>query len=76
MSERVDGAPQEKPRVKLVGEDGNAFAILGRVRTALRAAGASREYVERYTREATSRDYDRLLSVTMEYVVEPSMSED
>ncbi len=76
MSGRTDGAPERKPRVKLVGEDGNAFAILGRVRRALLDAGASREYVERYTREATSRDYDRLLAVTMEYVVEPSMSED
>ncbi len=70
MSERVDGAPTVKPRVKLVGEDGNAFSILGRVRRALVAAGASREYVERYTREATKGDYSRLLAVTLEYVDE------
>ncbi len=76
MNERADGAPKEKPRVRLVGQDGNAFAILGRVRRALLDAGASEEYVERYTREATSGDYNHLLAVTMEYVVEPSMSED
>lgn len=70
MSGSTDGAPQEKPYVKLVGEDVNAFAILGRVRRALVAAGASREYVERYTREATKGDYSRLLAVTLEYVDE------
>ncbi len=70
MSGSTDGAPTVKPRVKLVGEDGNAFAILGRVRRALRDAGASPECVERYTREATSGDYDHLLAVTIEYVDE------
>ena len=29
----------EKPKVKLVGQDGNAFPILGRVSKALRQAG-------------------------------------
>ncbi len=70
MSGRTDGAPERKPQVRLVGEDGNAYAILGRVRTALRAAGASPEYVERYTREATSGVYDHLLAVTLKYVDE------
>lgn len=68
--DRRDGAPECKPVVALIGEDGNAFAILSRVRRALRDAGASDEYVERYVREATSGDYDRLLAVTMEYVDE------
>ncbi len=76
MSERTDGAPQEKPRVKLVGEDGNAFAILGRVRRALLDAGASAEYVERYTREATSGNYDHLLAVTLEYIEEGDSDEE
>ena len=34
---------KQKPTVKLIGEDGNAFAILGRVRKALRKAGYSTE---------------------------------
>ncbi len=76
MSGRADGAPVVKPRVRLVGEDGNAFAILGRVRRALREAGASPGYVERYTREATSGDYDHLLLVTQRYVEEGDSDEE
>ncbi len=54
--------------VQLSGEDGNAFAIMGRVKTALRRAGADQEYIDRYLSEATSRDYDHLLVVSMGYV--------
>ena len=62
--------PKEKPKVKLVGEDGNAFAIMGRVTKALKRAGADEEYVTQYIDEATSGNYDHLLCVTMEYVEE------
>jgi len=61
-------APETKPEVKLAGEDGNAFAIMGRVQGALREAGADAEYIGKYQDEATSGDYDHLLQVTMEYV--------
>jgi len=57
----------DKPIVKLVGTDGNAFAIMGRVARALRAAGKP-ELVKSYMEEATSGDYDHLLQVTMKYV--------
>jgi hypothetical protein len=60
--------PREKPTVKLVGTDGNAFSILGRVQKALRQAGADEEYVQKYQKEATSGNYDNLLMVTMDYV--------
>lgn len=59
-----------KPQVRLVGEDGNAFAILGRVIRALREAGYSAEEIGRYQAEATSGDYDHLLRVTLEWVDE------
>jgi hypothetical protein len=61
-------APLTKPTVKLVGEDGNAFSIMGRVKKALRRSGADREYVDKYLNEATAGDYDHLLVVSMEYV--------
>jgi len=61
-------APATKPTVKLTGRDGNAFSILGRVKQALRCKGADREYIEKYLKEATSGDYDNLLSVSMKYV--------
>ena len=60
--------PNEKPTVKLVGEDGNAFVIMGRTARALRQAGADKEYIEQYHNEAMSGDYDNLLRVTMQYV--------
>jgi hypothetical protein len=57
-----------KPTVKLIGEDGNAFAIMGRVKKALMRAGADKEYIDKYLKEAISGDYDHLLVVSMEYV--------
>lgn len=57
-----------KPTVKLIGEDGNAFAIMGRVRSALRKAGYSEKELDKYHEEATSGSYDHLLSVTMKWV--------
>ena len=60
--------PKEKPTVKLIDTDGNAFSIMGRVRTALFKAGADKEYVKKYLDEVMSGDYDNLLCVTMDYV--------
>ena len=54
--------------VRLDGEDGNAFAILGKVRRAMREAGVDRGVIADYAKEAMAGDYDDLLQVTMEYV--------
>lgn len=54
--------------VRLVGEDGNAFAILGRVRRALLHGGVSRDAVDRFLKEATSGNYNHLLTVVMDWV--------
>ena len=40
--------PLSKPTVKLIGQDGNAFSIMGRVKQALIHAGADKEYVDQY----------------------------
>jgi hypothetical protein len=55
-------------RVSLVGEDGNAFAILGNVRQGLRDAGVEEEEVQRFLREATADDYDHLLATVQRWV--------
>jgi hypothetical protein len=60
--------PKEKPTVKLINTDGNAFAIMGRVKDALFKAGADKEYVKKYLDDVMSGDYDHLLCVTMDYV--------
>ena len=54
--------------VQLTGEDGNAFFIMGKVKTALRRGGATQEEVQQYLDEAMSGDYDHLLGVTMQWV--------
>ncbi len=54
-------------KVTLVGEDGNAFAVIGRVAKALRKGGHP-ELVDKFKREAMQGDYDNLLRVCMEYV--------
>ena len=59
---------EPRPTVKLTGEDGNSFFIVGRVRRALRDAGASEDYVKQFTKEATSGDRDHMLQTVMEYV--------
>jgi len=64
-----------KPIVQLIGMDGNAYSILGRVAKALRKAGQG-NLVEEYMKKAQSGDYDNLLAVTMEYTDEPSELDD
>ena len=64
---KIMTGPEIKPTVKLIDTDGNAFAIIGRVKNALLKAGADKEYVMKYQNEVMSGDYDNLLCVTMEY---------
>jgi len=59
--------PKTDITVQLVGQDGNAFAVLGAVSKALRRGGHS-DLVDAYMSEAMSGDYDHLLQVSMEYV--------
>ena len=55
-------------KVQLIGEDGNAFCILGKVTKALRKAGRN-DLADQYYKEATTGDYDHLLAITQEYVI-------
>jgi hypothetical protein len=57
-----------KVHVKLVGENGNAFFIIGRVREALRTAGVSSEERQAFMDEAISGDYDNVLQTCMRWV--------
>jgi hypothetical protein len=53
--------------VRLVGEDGNAFAILGRCQQAMRQAGVSKAEIDAFLTEAKSGDYDHLLQTCMRW---------
>ena len=55
-------------RVKLVGEDGNAFAILGAVSKALRQANVPKSEIDAFFSEATAGDYNHLLATVMKTV--------
>jgi len=54
--------------VRLVGEDGNAFAILGRVQRAMKTAGLPPEEIEAFRAEATAGNYDALLVTVIRWV--------
>ena len=54
--------------VRLIGEDGNAFAVIGKVVAALRAGGVPAEEVAAFQADAMSGDYDHLLETVMQTV--------
>jgi hypothetical protein len=62
-----DRAPmRDRPVLTLIGQDGNAFNILGKARRALRLAGRGDEWAA-FVAEATSGDYDHLLATVMRW---------
>ena len=64
----IDMAKFPNVHVKLVGEDGNAYAIMGSVSKAMKKAGVSKEDIDAYFKDAMSGDYDHLLQVTLKTV--------
>lgn len=64
----MDEVKHPEVSVQLTGQDGNAFAILGRVRTALRQAGVPDDEIKEFMAEATAGDYDHLLATCMKWV--------
>lgn len=59
--------PKTEVRVLLVGEDGNAFYIIGAVRKALKQNGYDK-LAEEFWHEAKKGDYDHLLQTAIKYV--------
>ena len=57
-----------KVKVKLVGQDGNAHAIIGRVQKAMRNAKVPPAEIAAFRVEATSGDYNKLLQTCMKWV--------
>ena len=54
--------------VQLIGEDGNAFSIIGRTTRALRRACVDAEEIKEFQRQARSGDYDNVLQTVMQWV--------
>ena len=66
---RAEQAPQkEKPKMDLIGEDGNIFAIMGRASGLLKEAGQKAESEEMIGRVTSSGSYDEALGIISEYV--------
>lgn len=57
-----------KPKMKLLGEDGNIFAIMGRASRLLRENRQSEQASEMYNRVTGSGSYNEALSIISEYV--------
>lgn len=56
-----------RPRLKLTGQDGNAFMILGLARRAAVKANWPKERVDTVLAEMKSGDYNKLLATAMEH---------
>lgn len=57
-----------KPKVKLIGKDGNSFLILGECARVLKSAGYSLDEIERFRADAMGGDYDHLLAVIQKWL--------
>lgn len=69
MSEEKLGVAEDlRPDCKLIGRDGNVFAIIGAVQRVLKQKGM-REKAEEWVERAThSHSYDEVLAMLHEYV--------
>ena len=58
----------KKPKMQLIGQDGNIFAILGRASRLLKSAGQSDKAKEMCGRVMASKSYNAALTIVSEYV--------
>lgn len=57
-----------RPKMKLIGQDGNIFAIMGRASRLLKNAGQSDKAKEMCNRVMASKSYNAALAIVSEYV--------
>lgn len=58
----------EKPKCKLIGEDGNVFSIIGKVSRTLKMAGLEDEAKEFVGKAFAAKSYDEVLQIVLDYV--------
>lgn len=58
----------ESIKVKLTGTNGNAYALIGLVGTALKKHGVGQKELDEFHVECKSGDYNNLLRVCMDWV--------
>lgn len=54
--------------VDLIGQDGNAFMMISRVSGVLRRGKVPADEIKRFQDEATSGDYDNVISTILKWV--------
>lgn len=67
MAETKVTLPTNKPKVELIGRDGNAFAVMGACKKAAQRAGWTNEQQEALLAEMMDGDYDHLLATALKY---------
>jgi hypothetical protein len=67
MSEQAAGPKYPNILLHMVGENGNAFAILARANRAMREARLTAEEKAAFNVEATSGDYDHLVQTCIRW---------
>lgn len=55
-------------KVQLIGEDGNALVIIGKVMQSLRRNGVEQERIDEFREQATSGDYENVLTTCSDWV--------
>ncbi len=58
----------QKPRMELLGQDGNIFGILGQASRLLKRAGMKEQADEMFSRVTACGDYNKALNIISEYV--------
>lgn len=66
----LEGRPVKPPGSERLLEFGgaNAFSVMATVKGLLKDAGASREFMATYLKDAMSGDHDHLIAVSMAYL--------
>lgn len=55
-------------KAKLIGQDGNAYAIIGTVKQALRKANVPQNDIDEFVVEAMSGDYNNVIVTALKWV--------
>jgi len=63
----MDDQNSDKPFVKLSGQDGNAFMVIGLCMKAAKKAGWNKTMQDNVRNEMMSGDYNNLLQVALKY---------
>ena len=75
---KKEQVPPQKPKMELLGRDGNIFSLMGDASQLLQRAGMAEQNKEMIERVTSCEDYDKALHIISEYVeteLSPTKSE-